>query len=47
MKITSDFEGLWREQLARIRRWHLKTQEISRKQDTLSEEELDILFAFL
>lgn len=46
MKITPKFEGLWKEQLARTRRWHLKTQEISRKQNTLSEEELDVLFAF-
>ncbi len=36
----------WKEQLARVRRWHLKAQKINRDKTSISDDELDLLFAF-
>lgn len=36
----------WKEQLARLRRWYSRTRPISRERLAVSEDDLDILFAF-
>jgi len=40
------FDEAWKEQLARLRRWYERTTPISRDRASISEEEVDLLFAF-
>jgi hypothetical protein len=46
MKPSPNFDEAWKEQLARVRRWHMKTKRINRDRASVSDDELDVLFAF-
>ena len=40
------FHGAWKDQYRRVKRWYSKIQCIDRDNSSISEEELDTLFAF-